>query len=97
MQSAQDIAQSIPKNAPVAVTLVDDWRIKPEFKGKTLHGFWLGVTPNPQVHDSVRSDYEGEHWLCHVLDVRSYELCYDLRLDTIEKIDVSSIKVGEQR
>lgn len=96
-RSVKELLDAIPEKAPVVVSLYDDVQLKPEYRGKTLIGFWLGVSPNPKVHDAVRSPLQGDHWYGHVVDVRSDQLVYDLRLDFIESIDVSPSKVQKER
>jgi hypothetical protein len=96
-RSVKELLDAIPKESPVAVTLFDSEVLKPEYRGKTLFGFWLGVSPNQDVHAAVRSPLQGDHWYAQVVDVRSDQLLYDLRLDTIEKIDVSPTKVQKER
>jgi hypothetical protein len=96
-RSVKEVLDAIPREAPVAITLVDDERIKSQYRGATLHGFWLGISPNQDVHDAIRSPLQGDHWYAHVVDVRSDQLLYDLRLDTVESIDVSPTKVAKER
>lgn len=97
VQNAKQLADVIPNEAPVVVVLVNDQRVKEEWRGITLFGFWLGVSPNPKISPAVRSPLEGRHWIAHVLDARSDSLLYDLHLNIIDKIDVSRSQVERER
>jgi len=97
MRSVKALAEAVPDQAPVVVKLVDDERVKPEWRGAELFGFWQGYSPNPKVHAAVRSPVDGSHWIAHVIDVRSDRLLYDLHLNIIESIDIAPNKVQKER
>ncbi len=96
-RNARDISRIIEEGAAVAVTLVDDERVKPEYRGITIHGFWLGIVPNPKVGDVVRSVWEGSHWLAQIVDARSEQLLWEPNLESIEAIDIAPGKVQKVR
>lgn len=89
-QSASELARIIPKGATVAVTLSNTELLKPEWRGKVVHGFWIGIRPDPSINPIVLSPLEGMHWQAVVADPRSDQLVYDLHLATIKRIDVVS-------
>jgi hypothetical protein len=96
-RNARDVARIIPYGAPVAVTLADDERVKPEFRGKTLHGFWLGIVPNPKIPQALRSNLEGSHWLAEFVDVRNDQLLWEPTLSSIVEIDIAPNQVAKER
>lgn len=96
-RNARDIARLVEKGAPVAVTLADDERVKPEYRGHTIHGFWNGIVPNPRISDAVRSNLEGSHWLASIADARSDDLLWEPTLSSIETIDIAPTEVHKER
>jgi len=96
-RNARDLARLIPHGAPVAVTLADDERVKPEYRGNVLHGFWLGIIPNPKVSEALRSNIEGAHWLAQIADVRSDDLLWEPTLSSIVEIDIAPGEVQRER
>lgn len=96
-RSVKEVLDAIPKESPVVVRLNDSEYLKEQYRSHIFFGFWLGVSPNPKVHDAVRSPTQGDHWFAHVVDARSNQLLYDLRLDTIDSIDISPSKVQKER
>lgn len=96
-RNARDLSRIIPHGAPVAVTLADDERVKPEYRGHTLHGFWLGIIPNGSVSDAVRSNLEGSHWKAQIADARSDSLLWEPTLSSITEIDIAPNEVQKER
>ena len=96
-RNARDLSRIIPHGAPVAVTLANDERVKPEYRGLVLHGFWLGIIPNPKVADAVRSNLEGAHWQAQIADVRSDDLLWTPTLSSIIEIDIAPNEVQKER
>lgn len=96
-RNAKDIARLIPKYAPVAVTMVDDERAKPEYRGYIIYGFWLGIVPNPNVPDAIRNDLEGNHWLAEIVDADSDQLLWEPTLSSIAEINIAPDQVQQER
>lgn len=95
--TANDIARIVPKGAPVAVTLADDARVKPQYRGQTIHGFWNGIIPNPKIPLALRSNLEGSHWLASIADARSDDLLWEPTLSSIVEIDIAPDEVQKER
>lgn len=96
-RNARDIARLVNKGDPVAVKLVDDERVKPEYRGMTIHGFWNGIIPNEKVPEALRSNLEGTHWKAVVADARSDSLLWEPTLSSIEAIDIAPTAVQKER
>ena len=97
IRNARDVARVVPKGAPVAVTLADDERVKPEYRGMTIHGFWNGIVPNSNVPEALRSNLDGSHWKASIADVRSDDLLWEPTLSSIITIDIAPSDVQKER
>jgi hypothetical protein len=95
--NVKQFLEHIQEGAPVAVTITDDLKVHPDFRGLVIKGWYMGLSPEPKVHAALRDDENGWHWIAHVVDARNDNLVYDVHLAIITDIDVAPEKVQKER